>query len=50
MTIAELIAELQEIENKEMPVFVWMDGEIYPFELDTNLSDRLDLNIETGNR
>lgn len=46
MTINELIEQLQEIEDKTKSVFVWMDGEIAPFELD-ELSDRLDFNVDS---
>ena len=45
MTINELIAQLQEIEDKSKSVFVWIEGEIAPFELD-ELSDRLDFNVK----
>ena len=46
MTIRELIEELQALDNKDVSVFVWADGEIYPFALDDTFSDRLDLNIK----
>ena len=46
MTIRELIEELQVLDNKDVSVFVWADGEIYPFTLDDTFSDRLDLNIK----
>ena len=46
MTIRELIEELQSLDNKDVSVFVWADGEIYPFTLDDTFSDRLDLNIK----
>jgi len=46
MTVSELIEELQALDNKEASVFVWADGEIYPFTLDETFSDRLDLNIQ----
>jgi len=46
MTVSELIEELQALDNKEASVFVWADGEIYPFKLDDTISDRLDLNIK----
>lgn len=49
MTIYELIEELQALDNKDVSVFVWADGEIYPFTLDDTFSDRLDLNIKLGN-
>jgi hypothetical protein len=45
MTINELIEQLQEIEDKSKSVFVWLEGEIAPFELD-ELSDRLDFNVD----
>jgi len=46
MTVSELIEELQALDNKDVSVFVWADGEIYPFTLDDTISDRLDLNIK----
>ena len=49
MTIYELIEELQALDNKDVSVFVWADGEIYPFKLDDTISDRLDLNIQLEN-
>ena len=45
MMISELIAQLQDVEDKSKSVFVWVDGEIFPFEVD-ELTDRLDFNIE----
>ncbi len=45
MTVNELIIELLEIEDKTKSVFVWVNGEISPFQLD-ELSDRIDFNIE----
>ncbi len=46
MTVSELIEELQALDNKDVSVFVWADGEIYPFTLDETFNDRLDLNIK----
>jgi hypothetical protein len=46
MTVYELIEELQALDNKDVSVFVWAGGEIYPFTLDETISDRLDLNIK----
>ena len=48
MTIRELIEELQALDNKDVQVFVWADGNIYPFKLDETFNDRLDLNIQLG--
>lgn len=45
MTINELIEQLQDIEDKTKSVFVWLDGEIAPFELD-ELTDRVDINVD----
>lgn len=45
MTINELIEQLQDIQDKTKSVFVWLDGEIAPFELD-ELTDRVDINVD----
>jgi hypothetical protein len=42
MTIKELIAQLNLIEDKSKEVYVWANSNIFPFDLD-ELSDRLDL-------
>ena len=48
MTVKELIEELQQIENKDLPVFVYNveQGELNDITLiDTDISDRIDINI-----
>ena len=48
MTVKELIEELQQIENKDLPVFVYdvEQGELNGITLiDTDISDRVDINI-----
>ena len=48
MTVKELIEELQQIENKDLPVFVYdvEQSDLIDITLiDTDISDRVDINI-----
>ena len=42
MTIAELITELQKIEDQTKAVFIWVEAEIYPIQID-ELPNRVEL-------
>lgn len=46
MSVMELIDLLSEIENKNLPVYVWHDGELQGLitAVDSTLTDRIDLN------
>lgn len=48
MTVKELIEALEEVENKELPVYVYhTDCEIYEiYTVDDFLNDRVDLNTK----
>ena len=46
MNVRELIEQLQEVDNKELPVTAWLDGALFTIEEMDELSDRVDLNIE----
>ncbi len=47
MTIRELIKQLELIENKDLPVFIFNPEEsnIYDLNIDDTVSDRVDLNM-----
>ena len=48
MTVADLIRELEKVEEKDLPVFVYRDYDVIPLEkgcVDSNLEDRVDLNL-----
>lgn len=45
MTVKELINKLNEVENKDLPIFIYNENDIYNFEVDDNLTDRVDLNL-----
>lgn len=45
MTVKELINKLNEVENKDLPIFIYNENDIYNFEVDDNLIDRVDLNL-----
>ena len=50
MTVQELINRLMEIENKELPIFVYdnYEGEIREIDedsIDETFTDRIDINI-----
>lgn len=49
MTVKELIEQLQEVENKELTVFIYnnLDEDIHGIEsVDFDITDRVDINIE----
>lgn len=49
MTVAELIKELQEIENQDRPIFFFntYTTDLMEVEsIDTGISDRVDINIK----
>lgn len=48
MKINELISFLQNIENKELPIYIFNDGDILLIEedmFDLSINDRIDINI-----
>lgn len=49
MTVAELIDVLSKVENKDLPIAVYDvdSGYLHDFDIDTDLTDRVDLNIST---
>ncbi len=48
MTVQELINELNKVENKELPIFVYnIDSNLYNIHsVDDTISDRVDINAE----
>ena len=49
ITVADLIDQLERIENKELPIFVFAETDIVSIEMvDDSLTDRVDLNIKSG--
>ena len=47
MTVQELINELNDVENKELPVFIYQCDDIFEINMvDLTISDRVDLNVE----
>ena len=45
MTIQELVNQLSELDDKDRPVFIYTNEDIYEFEIDDSITDRLDINI-----
>ena len=50
-TVQDLIDELSDIENKSLPIFAYVTTEndtynLYTIEIDTTISDRVDINID----
>ena len=48
MTVQELIVKLEDIENKDLPIFVYDENnsEIYPVNsVDNTIGDRVDINF-----
>lgn len=48
MKINELISFLQNIENKELPIYIFNDGNILliqEYMFDLSINDRIDINI-----
>ena len=45
MKVSELIQKLQECDQN-LPIFVYRnDGSLFDFDIDDNISDRVDINI-----
>jgi hypothetical protein len=45
MKVHELIKKLQECDQ-DLPIFIWRnDGELFDFDIDDQISDRVDINI-----
>ncbi len=44
MTVGDLIEELQYL-NPNLPVRIYLDGNIYNFTIDNDLVDRVDFNV-----
>ena len=49
MTVQDLIDTLNQIENKQLPISVYDvdSGFLHDFDIDLDLTDRIDLNIST---
>ena len=46
-TVQELLDQLNNVEDKSLPVFIYDNGEILDISLvDTDISDRVDINID----
>ena len=45
MTVAELISLLSQCDP-ELPVFIYDTGDLFGFEVDGSIEDRVDLNID----
>jgi len=49
MKVCELIKKLQECDQ-DLPIFIWRnDGELFDFDIDDQISDRVDINIRNEN-
>ena len=49
MKVHELIKKLQECDQ-DLPIFIWRnDGELFDFDIDDQISDRVDINIRNEN-
>jgi len=45
MKVSELIKKLQECDP-DLPIFIWRnDGALFAFDIDDQISDRVDINI-----
>lgn len=49
MTVAELIKELEKVENKNIMVYAYDENDIREIEFVDVLDDRIDLNIKEDN-
>lgn len=45
LTVREVIEQLGKIENKEIPLFIFNDDNIFTFTIDDSMEDRIDLNM-----
>ena len=44
MTVKELIEKLEKLENKDLPIFIFDNGDLRKIDLIDALDDRIDLN------